>query len=179
MAGTFEPGQMFDHTQIELSGRSMMNALDFAAPIQDGEKVNEGGVITLNAEGKFVAGLGDSQDNEAIAGGITPMPLIAIQGTDAFDANSDKGNLSGGVQSGLVASGGYEIQTTEFVAGTYAVNSALTFAVEDDRGKITVADDAYSTQHVLGVTSRGVISNAYNISTLSFWTVFAPAVKTS
>ncbi len=178
--GKFKPGQMFDHTQIELSGRSMMYALDFAAPADSAEDVviNEGGVITLNDSGNFVAGLGDGVANVAVAHNA-PMALFAIQGINDFDANSDEGNISGGVMSGLVASGGYEIQTTEFVTGTYGVNDLLTFGVTTNRGKIVLAADAYSTQHCFGIVSRGTDSNAYNKPVLSFWTTYLPAVKTS
>jgi len=176
--GTLSPGNMFDHTQIELSGRSTMHALDFAAPASSAEtvEIKEGGIMTLNASGEFVAGLGDSVDNKAVAS-KAPMALIAIQGVNDFDANSDIGNTSGGVMSGLVASGGYEIQTTEFVAGTYAPNDLLTFGVTTNRGKIVKAAAAYSTQQCFGIVSRGTDTNAYNKSVISFWTVVCPAIK--
>jgi len=108
-----------------------------------------------------------------------PMAIFMIQGTNEFDANSDVGNMSGGVQSGIVASGGYEIQSTEFVAGTYNPNDLLTFATGDDRGDVTISSDNYSDCHVVGVVSKGTETNADNKSVLSFWTVFCPAINSS
>ena len=184
MPGTLTPGQMFDHTEIELSGRSMSYPLDFASQASQGETipVMQGGLLTLDDNGQFVTGLGAGVANGPIDG-KTPMALIAIQGRDEFDANSDVGNISGGVQSGLVASGGYEIDSTEFVADTYLPNEPLTFAVGEDvtaaayRGLITKAPAKYSTVQVMGVVSRGVRTNADEKQALAFWSVFCPAVN--
>lgn len=185
MPGTRQPGQMFDHTMIELSGRSLTYPLDFAAPVDysDTVGVNQGGICSLNDAGNIVAGLGDGVANAAVAG-KTVMPLIAIQGTQEFDVTSDVGNFSGGVQSALVASGGYEIETTEFKQDevtpiVYAPNDALTFGVTTDRGLLVKAADAYSTENVVGVVSRGESTTEYNKQVLSFWTVFCPPVKTA
>ena len=178
MPGTLTPGQMFDHTVIELSGRSLTYPLDFAAPADPTETipVMQGGVCTLNDSGQFVTGLGDGIANAAVDG-KTPMALFAIQGRDEFDANADVGNFSGGVQSALVASGGYEIETTEFVADTYLPNEALTFGVATERGLVAKAAAKYSTEQVVGVVSRGNSQNEYNKPVLAFWTVFCPAVN--
>jgi hypothetical protein len=172
--GTLNPAQMIDHSLTELSGRSLMYALDFSAAPASGESVDQGGVMTLNSNGQFVAGLG-AYDNTQIIDHNAPVAIFAIQGTNEFDANSDVGNMSGGVQSGLVATGGYEIQTTEFVAGTYAPNDTLTFATSTDKGKVTLSGAGYSAYHVCGVVSSGVSSNADSVSVLSFWTVWMPA----
>lgn len=187
MPGTLTPGQMFDHTVIELSGRSLTYPLDFAAPAEptDDAAVLQGGICSLNAAGNIVTGLGDAV-NPTVAdlGALTPMGLIAIQGRDEFDANSDVGNISGGVQSALVCSGGYEVQTTEFVADTYLPNEPLTWAygetatpATDYRGLVTKAAATYSDNHLIGVVSRSEQPNEYNKSVLSFWTVFCPAVS--
>jgi hypothetical protein len=176
MPGNLTPGQMFDHSLTELSGRSTMHALDFSAAPAADEAVYEGGVVTLDSNGQFVAGLGAGVAATTVFQHNAPMAIFAIQGTNEFDANSDVGNMSGGVQSGIVASGGYEIQTTEYVAGTYNPNDLLTFAEGDDRGKVTISKDSYSDNHVLGVVSRGVETNADSKSVISFWTVFCPAV---
>ncbi len=175
MPGTLTPGQVFDHSQIELSGRSLMYPLDFAAAIKSGETVYEGGVMTLNADGEFVAGLGDSVANEAVDG-KAPMAIFAIQSSDAYDANSDIGNISGGVMSGLVATGGYEIQTTQYVSASYVPNELLSFGLTSNRGKVTKAAAKYSDEHVIGVVSRANGVNEYNKAVLSFWTVFCPAI---
>ena len=175
MPGTLTPGQMFDHTMIELSGRSTMHALDFAAAPADGELMYAGSVMTLNPSGEFVAGMGAGVPNTQLYQHNAPMAIFAIQGTNEFDANSDVGNMAGGVQSGIVASGGYEIQSTEYVAGVYRPNDLLTYAVAVNRGKVTMAKDNYSDCHCVGVVSRGVETNADAKNVLSFWTVYLPA----
>jgi len=179
MAGNLTPGQMFDHSLTELSGRATMHALDFSAAPAADEEVFEGSVMTLDSNGQFVGGMGAGVANTQLFEHNAPMAIFAIQGTNEFDANSDIGNISGGVQSGIVASGGYEVQTTEYVAGTYSPNDLLTFAVGADRGDVGIARDNYSDCHVVGVVSRGVDTNADNQSVISFWTVFEPAVNSS
>jgi len=189
MPGTLTPGQMFDHTGIELSGRSLTYPLDFAAPAVaasvDAVAVMQGGVCTLNDAGEIQAGLGLGNDAEigAVAG-KTPMALFAIQGRDEFDSNSDIGNFSGGVQSVLVASGGYELETTEFVQGvgiSYLPNQPLTFGLTGDsptaRGLVKKAGAKYSDEQVIGVVSRAAKANEYNKQVLAFWSVFCPAVN--
>ena len=180
MPGTLTPGQMFDHTEIERSGRSMSYPLDFIAPANNAETVPvlQGGACSLDANGQMVTGLGDGVANTA-QDGLTPMCLIAIQGRNEFDANSDIGNFSGGTQSALVASGGYEIETTEFVAGTYLPNAPLTFGTDANRGLFAAAPAKYSTVQVVGVVSRPVTANENGKQVLAFWSVFCPAVNAS
>jgi hypothetical protein len=179
MPGNLTPAQMFDHTMIELSGRSVMHALDFSAEPAATETSLAGSVCTLNSAGKFVAGLGDSVASTVHLSHNAPMAIFMIQGTNEFDANSDVGNMSGGKQSGIVASGGYEIQTTEYVAQTYRPNDTLTFATGASRGKVTLSGENYSDYHLVGVVSRGVETNADAKSVLSFWTIYMPAVYVS
>jgi hypothetical protein len=175
MPGTLTPAQMFDHTMVELSGRSVMHALDFSAEPAAGEVSLAGQVCTLNSNGKFVVGLGSGVANTQVYSHNAPMAIFMIQGTNEFDANSDVGNMAGGKQSGIVATGGYEIQTTEYVAGTYRPNDTLTFATGASIGKVTMSDESYNDCHLLGVVSTGVTSNADSKSVLSFWTVYLPA----
>lgn len=182
MPGTLTPAQMYDHTIIELSGRSTMHALDFSAPVNSSvsEVVDAGSVMTLDSSGNFVKGLGWADPAAtATSSHNAPMAIFMIQGTNEFDANSDIGNMSGGVQSGLVASGGYEIQTTEYVSGTYYPNDTLTFATGASRGKVTLSGNAYSLSHLVGIVSRVPAANADGVSVISFWSVFMPAVKTT
>ena len=184
MPGTNTPAQMYDHTVIELSGRDLSYPLDFAAPQAAAEVlgVKQGGICSLNADGEFLTGLGEGVANEAVAGKAV-MALIAIQGREEYDVLSDVGNFSGGVQSALVASGGYEIETTQFVADDYVPNEALTFGVDDgttnNRGLITKAPAAYSDVNVVGVVSRKNRNTEYNKQVLAFWSVFCPPVNTA
>ena len=181
MPGTLTPAQMFDHSMVELSGRSTMHALDFAAPVTSttaAPKIYTGSVMTLDSAGNLEVGLGIADPAAtAVAAHWAPMAIFAIQGEDDFDANSDVGNMSGGVVSGIVASGGYEIQTTEYVSGTYYPNDLLTFATSTNRGKVTIASNAYTLSQNVGVVSRIPAANADGKMVISFWSIYLPAQK--
>ncbi len=170
MPGTLTPAQMFDHSLVVVKGPSLMNRLDFhAAPVST-ETINQGSVCSLNSAGNLVAGCS--------TGAIMnrPMPMFAIQSINDFDANSDVGNFSGGVMSAVVATGGFEIETTEFVAGTYRPNDLLTAATGANAGNVrrcTVSP--YGAEVVVGCVSTGISSNEYSKSVLRFWTMFLPA----
>jgi hypothetical protein len=177
MPGTFEPTNIYDDVVIELSGRSMNYPLDFTADVATGEVIPRGGVCTLNADGELVAGLGDSVANEA-QDGIIPMPLFAIHASDSFITTTDLGNIAGGKTPVLVATGGYEIETTGFKTDTtYAPNQALTFGVGAERGKIVPSAAKYSDETVIGIVSGGTYKSEYNVDVLSFWSVLCPAVN--
>ena len=183
MPGTFEPGQIFDNSIREKKSRDISYPLDFSAPVAAVETVNmkAGFVMTLDDNCEFVAGLGDGVANEYNADGKTPIAIFKIQNSDAFDVRSDIGNISGGVHSGLVATGGYELETTAFDTDAaalplYVPNRALTFGVGSARGVVTPAIDAYNQQHLVGVvTSKAVSANEWGKNVVSFWTVFCPA----
>jgi hypothetical protein len=170
MPGNLTPNQMFDHKLSVIKGPSPMHRLDYAAAPTSGLDVDEGSIISLNSAGTFVAG--------CAVGAVfnRPMPMFAIQATNDFDANSDTGNISGGVQSAVVATGGFEIETTEFVSGTYNFNDTLTAATAGNAGMVarnTVGP--YGAENVVGVVSAAVATNADGKSVLRFWTMFLPA----
>jgi hypothetical protein len=170
MPGSLTPSQMFDHSLVVVKGPSLMNRLDFNAPPRSGELINQGSVCSLNSSGQLVAGCSVG------ATANRPMPMFAIQGINDFDANSDIGNFSGGVMSAVVATGGFEIETTEFVAGVYNPNDMLTAATGSNIGKVTICTDSpYQNEVVVGCVSVGTRTNEYGKSTLRFWTMFLPA----
>ena len=170
---------MFDHNLDVVKGPSLMHRLDFAAVPDYAameaavSTINEGGLISLNASGKLIAG--------CPAGGaaaIQPMPMFAIQGLNDFDSNSDEGNISGGVMSGIVATGGFEISTTEFdPTGTYAPNQLLT-ADGTTLGLVKEATVApYGVEVIVGCVSQGAAVNADGKNMLTFWTMFLPSAE--
>jgi hypothetical protein len=166
---------MYDHSLIVIKGPPMMNRLDFAAAPLSTETIYEGGVCSLNASGQIISGCPvGSRANR-------PMPLFAIQGINDFDANSDVGNISGGVMSAVVATGGFEIETTEYVTtSTYHPNDLLRPATGADKGKVTPCTTSpYKNQNICGVVSVGSATNEYSKSTLRFWTVYLPAGEDS
>ena len=170
MPGTLTPAQMFDHSLVVVKGPSLMNRLDFASAPLSTETIYSGSVCSLNTASKLVAG--------CVVGAVMnrPMPMFAIQNINDYDANSDVGNMSGGVMSAVVATGGFEIETTEFVTGTYRPNDLLTAATSSNRGKVTRCTvGPYGAQNVVGCVSTGTATNEYSKSTLRFWTMFLPA----
>lgn len=168
--GTLSPSQMYDHTLTVVKGPSLIHRLDFHAPPLSTEDINPGMVMSLNASGQFVAG--------CAAGAVhnRPMPVFSIQGINDFDANSDIGNISGGVMSGVVATGGFEIETTEFVAGVYVPNDLVAPATGGDVGKVRRSNESpYQNTPIVGVVSTGTSTNTDGKSVLRFWTVYLPA----
>jgi hypothetical protein len=131
--------------------------------------VRDGMVLSLNGGGKFVLGL---QTNA--------MPVFALNDGNDFDVNGDDGNVFAGKgaaqarNSGLVAVGGYELESTEFVSGSYQPNEALTSAApgETDAGKL--APGVFYEDTICGVVSDGEDSNAHGTSVLRFWPYFLP-----
>ncbi len=166
-----KPAQMYQHKLNPLKGWPSPYAIDKAAPIAAGEvSLINGRVAHLDAvNGAFVAGLGGNN-----------MPIFIWHGQDMFDTvGGDEGNISlygnGKGVNGLVATGAYELQTTEFVAGqTYNTNTPLTAeeAVGADKGKIKPG--VFYTDTVCGVVSDGQSANALGVDVVSFWSYFLP-----
>lgn len=170
--GTLVPSQMFDHNIDVVKGPSLMHRLDFhAAPAVDpGGDLYEGSLMSLDAAGKFVAGCAPGID------GVCPMPIFALQGINDFDANSDVGNIAGGVMSGVVATGGFEIATTEFdAAPTYVPNALLTEDTVTPGFVTELAVAPYGDLSTVGCVSKPPAVNADGKSMLSFWTMFLPS----
>lgn len=165
MPGTNVPRQMYDHELNVKKGWPSPYAVDYSAEYADGETgVQAGMVVSLDSDGKFIRGLSSGA-----------MAIFALQNQSDFDVQSDLGNISGGVGSGLVAAGAYELQTTEFVADTYAPNDPLTVeSVGDDDGKLKKG--TLYTDDIVGIVSAGQSASEHNanIAFLAFWPVYLP-----
>jgi hypothetical protein len=180
------------HPTYGLTKEAKQNAVDRAA----GTAMPTGSVVHLDSVGAF-----------ALGGSGTQMPIFLTSGADDRDVSNDGYNpvttiqhwvgilpSSSGRMTGLVATGGYELQTTAFesaaLAGrSYAVNDALT---STPTGKISCvcADDGvpvFKTDWICGIASQHeqsavgatavvgpVGSNAHGVSVLTFWTCFFP-----
>jgi hypothetical protein len=166
MAGNLVPDQNYDHVLNVVSGSDGMHDLQYSAAPATNEDFVKGSVCYLDTDGNLVAGGGDSY-----------MPMWAITGVDDFDANSDVGNISGGVVSCFVATGGYEIFTTEFnTSATYNPNQLLTVDT-GTAGLVTASAAQYNDTVIVGCVSKGVQPDVYNQSILYFWPMFIPAVN--
>lgn len=152
-------------------------------------KLVSGRCVTINSNGEFIAGNG---------GNKRAMPLFLLLGTN-MPSVWNSGTVSGvtkwvamhGRGEGavaVVATGGFEVQTTEFdTTRSYSVNDALT---ADNNGVLTNQSVTWGTSWIVGICS--VHENAENISppfvsgqpprgrnvsqreTLTFWTYFYP-----
>ena len=165
MPGTNEPAQMYDFELNQKKGWPSPYAVDYSAPYASGVSgVRAGMVCSLDANGNFVVGVTGNA-----------MAVFMLQNQSDFDVLSDKGNVSGGVASGLVAAGAYELQSTEFVDGNYAPNDPLTVETAgDDAGKLKVGTPY--TDPIVGVVSTGVTTSEHDatIDMLAFWPVYLP-----
>ena len=167
------PKQMFDNRLNALKGWPSQYALDKSLPIADGEVgIVSGKVLHVDpTTGSFKLGLPGNE-----------MPVFCWTSADDFDAiGGDDGNISlyGNKKgtNGLVATGSYELSTTEFVTGTYLPNTPL--AVDDgatvaaDKG--SVKPGAFYTDAVCGIVSDGQSNNAHGKAVVAFWSYFLPA----
>jgi len=169
MPGTNVPPQMFDFELNQKKGWPSPYAVDYSAAYKAGESgVKAGMVVSLDANGELVRGMS----------GDDAMAIFVLQNQTDFDVLSDLGNVSGGVGSGLVACGAYELQTTEFVTDAYVPNDLLTV----DDGGVTPANKGklkkgtkYSDP-IVGVVSAGQTDSEHNatIKLLAFWPVYLP-----
>lgn len=191
--------QMYEQALDVLKGWFHLAALDKSANLASAllsgsTSVPAGRVAVLNDNGEFVL-------NRSAAGGVTnyttAMPIFLWNGKDDADVtNSGVSPVTdvthwysiepAGVMSGLVATGGYELQTTEFDSEqTYMPNDLLT---ADSDGILTNQNAVQYTNWICGVASWHVQgdsqapaatgpvgTNAHGVQTLSFWSYFLPA----
>ena len=187
--------QMFEQALDTKKGWFHMAALDKSAPLgaallAAATDVPAGRVASIDANGEFQLGNG---------GNGTAMPIYLWNGNDHPDVLNDgvspvSGNTNWvaiaptGIMSGLVATGGYELQTTEFDSDqTYAINDLLT---ADANGVMTNSGAVQFTSWICGVCSphgqaavedaaSGIDSpvgdNAHGVEVLNFWSYFLPA----
>jgi hypothetical protein len=179
--GLLTPGQNFDHLLDIISGYDGMHDLQYHAVPETGiAEFFRGALLSLNASGEYQLGLSAVDAGE--------MPLWAVNARDDFDVNSDVGNISGasarqdgqklGGLATFVATGGFEIATTEFDAAavaSYVPNRAL-IADLGTPGHLTAGATPYAIgETIVGVVSKGVRTETYGQSVLQFWPTFLPA----
>lgn len=171
--------QMFDNFLNALKGwsPSIPIMLDFAAAISATVDfdVPAGRCMHLDTTGKFQTGCTGGQ-----------MAIFVRQASNDLDVEtetSDRGQATfpAGIMSGLVATGGYELETTEFDTDLNYSPCDQLKAPHDNSdstvgGVLTNAGITRGTTAVCGVVSRGVRVSHYknSLKTLSFWPVYAP-----
>jgi len=181
------PSQMFEHFLDPLKGWWDWACLNFVAKQSADVEfdIPAGRVVHLNSSGEFVTG----------QSGVT-MPMFLFTGSAAFDVNVPSGTtaagtfvsqpiLPSGEMMALVATGGYELSSTEYdTTKTYAVNDLLTAHPADDDSavggvltNVKVGGGGSTTyiDPICGVVSKIGQRNEYNVRVLHFWTVYLPA----
>lgn len=177
------PEQMYTHELNPIKGWWDEHALDKAADTilgADETRINGGMVMSLNAAAKFQKGLA-----------CAAVAIFAIQASDSFDVVGDDGNMvgSGGgdpvggtpipKMSGLVAFGGYELESTEFDADqldAYVPNATLSAGLPGAANAGLLVPGQRYVDTVCGVVSDGVVSNEHKIDVLRFWPTWLPPV---
>jgi len=188
---------MFEQALDPIKGWFHLAALDKSAKLSSTllgtTTVPAGRVAVIDDNGEFVLNRGGA----TITNGNTAMPIFLWNGSDHADVYNDGtssvtstvhwyGISPTGVMSGLVATGGYELQTTEFDSGqTYLPNDPLTASTA---GVLTNAAVTVYTTWICGIASWHVQAdnqtaaatgpvgyNAHGVQTLTFWSYFLPA----
>lgn len=165
----------------------LTHAAQLAASVLEAvDSVPAGRVVHVNSDGEFELG-----------GSGTDMPMYLWHGshdgsvrnsgqspvTDVYHWRSNMGKVG---MEALVATGGYEVQSTEFdTEQTYRNNDLLT---ADSDGVLTTDSVVQYDTWVCGVCAPGkhqaydatpattpVATNANGVSVLTFWTYFLPA----
>jgi hypothetical protein len=168
-----KPGQMYDHELNPTKGWPSPYAVDKHGELASVEVVAyRGMVLSLDANAKLQVGLA-----------CGAMPIFALNNSTDFDVVGDDGNLVGGggsvpMMSGLVAVGGYEVESTEFNADeTYAPNQTLTAGAPGDADAGVIKPGVAYEDTICGVTSDGVLSNDFAKQVLRFWPVWLPPLE--
>ncbi|MEM5809081.1 MAG: hypothetical protein QXH92_04180 [Candidatus Aenigmatarchaeota archaeon] len=187
--------QMYTHTLNPLKGWPSPTALDFTAGISV-EVTNKRNSGDLPPDYVLHAGMVCSlhpTDNKLVPGVRGhAMPLFIFQGELAADVYRPNPNDVGWIAinpSGriacLVATGAYELETTEFVDTlSYQVNDLLRSPTKGaNAGKLTNAnavaacdtnDPGTNSVAIVGVVSRPPYTNAYGRRVIAFWPVWYP-----
>lgn len=174
------PTKMTSHMLDALKGWPNPHALDFQAKLSSNVTIDPfyaGRVVHLNASGEFETGVGTGD-----------MPLFLFQSSNDPDVDNYGGDPSTdsdlpwvpvaptGVMGALVATGGYELWSTEYKSDeTYHPNDKLTATVANTTlatGGV-LKPGTLGTNCICGIVSRGVISR-HNKSVLAFWPTFLP-----
>lgn len=188
----YAPSQMYAHSLDRLKGWFNEAPLDFQATLAATVTFSlpAGRVVHLNAGGEFITGLDE-----------TGIGIFLLRGVNNYDVSNPPTDVNGvwsqqpiipaGILAGLVATGGYELSSTEFDATrTYTPGDLLTAVAADTNaatgGVLTNAGSGTSGEvrqyvdPVCGVVSRGAhaISMESQIQALDFWTAWLPGQYT-
>lgn len=178
------PDLLFEHGLDVKKGWFDMASLDYSAKLSSTVEypVKRGRVVHVGADGTFVPGAHN-----------TNVAIFLLNGSEDADVSNPGTTAAGnfmhqavaptGKLSGLVATGGYEISSTEYDATkTYTPGDLLTAAQSLSNsavgGVLTNAVGQNAVRQfvnpVVGVVSSGSARNHNGINAISFWCVWLP-----
>lgn len=164
--------KMTGHMCVAVKGPAPNWRAEYAAQGADvNQEIHEGSLISLNSDGKFVLGCA------AGSGANRPMPMFSCKDINNAGVVQFGGNVFAGNYHGLVATGGFEIETSEFDAdATYSFNDML---MPGEGGKVTKATGAaYGAFPVVGIVSAPAdLNRTCGCKTIRFWSTFIPAAN--
>lgn len=182
------PTQMFTNTLDAIKGWFHEAALDHSAEFTSGQVDNASNAITykqgmcvsLASTGKYALGVGgtnvaifllNSEDDPDVAN-------ASFSGSGEWVAVGPSGTLSG-----LVATGGYELETTEYVDGAYTIGAPLKSTMSSVANPGLLQRGTVFLEACCGIVSKaqvaasasGHVKNSHGQSVLRFWPVWSPA----
>ena len=174
------PDLMFEHGLDVKKGWFDMASLDYDAKLASAVSydVPRGRVVHVDLDGNFRPGAHNTGVAIFLLNGSADAD-VSNPGTTAAGNFMHRAIAPSGKMSGLVATGGYEISTTEFDSSrTYVPGELLTAAQSlSDVAVGGVLTNNGVTQYVnpvVGVVSSGKAKNHNGVQSLSFWCVWLP-----
>lgn len=173
------PRQQTDHTLDCVKGGlpSNMGLLDNFAPLSANvtiDPVYAGRVVHRNDDEEYEMGCTGTQ-----------MAIFLNQNSDDSDIDVGGGDVwtdvipGRGNMSGVVATAGLEIATTEYdTAQDYHMNDPLRAVASNSNattgGRLTNAGVTLGTNAICGIVSKLPALNSHRVSVLTLWPVFCP-----
>ena len=182
------PDLPFEHGLDIKKGWFDMASLDYSAKLGTvGYTLPRGRVVHLERVGNqdvFLPGVRATDVAIFLLNGATDAD-VSNPGTTASGRFVQQAVSPTGKLSGVVATGGYEIDSTEFDSAlTYVAGDLLTAPLGASSGDAATggvltkaSGEGTVTQYVdpvVGVVSSGKHTNHNGVATLSFWTVWLP-----
>ena len=180
------PRQMTANTLNALKGWPSQSAVDFhakfdAVQLAASEPILAGTVVSLGSDGEFEIGVGGVAEGNR-------MPLFLFNNSDEPDVANDGGDAGAGGDKGvwvpvsptgqamaLVATGAYELTSTQYVAGGNigVPNTPLYSPYYGAANEGKLDDGAWGDANtIVGIVSRGVVDNGYGHNAVAFWPYF-------
>lgn len=176
--------RMTDHALQGISGYPRMHALMCKAKLSSAARSAQlyaGSVVSLDSNLEFAIGVANTSNTHS------PMAIFLLQDYDAPDVLNDGGDPSADdnfpwvptaptkVNSGLVATGSYELASTQYTTANEAnMTPGRVLKGDTSTGKLDITTVGSGTP-IVGTVSRGVLTaKATKKKMLYFWPVYCP-----